>query len=158
MLAVVAESVAVAPEAGTVNVTVPETGAPVLSISCTSSPAPNAVPAAADWPSPATTVSVLAPRLVSAKLAGVAMPGAAAVTAYTPTVLPLVAVMLARPLASVTAVVAESVALAPLAGAVKVTVTPLTGLPSASATATTSGRAKAVAGLAGAVCGVPLTA
>ena len=55
------------------------------------------------------------------------------------------------------AVVDESVAVAPLTGTAKVTVTFATGLPPASATTTTSGELNAVAGEAGAPCGVPLT-
>src|SRR5689334_3534264 len=65
--------------------------------------------------------------------------------------------MLAWPLASVTAVVLDSVAVAPpTVPAAKVTVTSGTGLPEASVTVTRSGAAKAV--LIFAVCGVPLVA
>ena len=72
-------------------------------------------------------------------------------------VLPDVAVTLALPLASVTAVVLDNVQVAPLAGGVKVTVAPGTALPPASATTTVSGRANAVAGEASADCGEPLS-
>ena len=96
-------------------------------------------------------------RLVSWKVTGVATPLAVATTPKLPTVAPDVAVMLAKPLASVVAVGDESVADAPLAGAVNVTRTLGTGLPSASATTTTSGNEKSVAGLASAAWGEPLT-
>ena len=152
------EIVARAPVAGGVNTIVAATGFPAPSSNCTVRPEANASPAPADWPSPAVTVSVLAPRLLSVKSAGEPTPGAVAETTYVPTVEPEVAVMLASPLTSVSAVADESAAVAPLAGAVKVTVTPGTALPNASATATTSGRANAVAGLAGVDWGVPLTA
>jgi hypothetical protein len=55
-----------------------------------------------------------------------------------------VAAILARPLASVVALAAGNVAPAPLPGAVKVTVTPGTGLLLVSFTIATSGLAKAV--------------
>src|SRR5450755_1209693 len=55
-----------------------------------------------------------------------------------------VAVTLATPLASVTALGADRFALAPLPGAAKLTVTPGTGLLPASRTVTESGLAKAV--------------
>jgi hypothetical protein len=61
--------------------------------------------------------------------------------------------MLARPAALVTAVVLDKVALAPLAGAAKVTVTPGTGWLAASFTIATSGLVKAVP--ATVVCGLP---
>ena len=63
------------------------------------------------------------------------------------------AVMLARPEALVVAVGEDSVAPAPEAGPVNVTVTPLTGLLPASRTVTCNGVANAV--LMAAVCGVP---
>lgn len=54
-----------------------------------------------------------------------------------------VAVTLAMPEILVTAVVAESVALAPVVGAVNVTVAPATGLPLTSTTKAVSGVVKA---------------
>jgi hypothetical protein len=64
----------------------------------------------------------------------------------------------ATPAAFVTAVLTPPAKLpeAPLAGAVNVTVTPLTGLPPASVTLAASGLAKVV--LMVEVCGVPLVA
>jgi hypothetical protein len=64
----------------------------------------------------------------------------------------------ATPLALVVAVLTPpaNVPLAPLAGALKVTVTPLTGLPPLSFTVATRGAAKAA--LIVALCGVPLVA
>jgi hypothetical protein len=64
-----------------------------------------------------------------------------------------VAVTLATPEASVTADNAESTALAPLAGAPKVTVMPLTGLPHESFTVACNAFAKAE--FTAADCGVP---
>ena len=64
-----------------------------------------------------------------------------------------VAVMLAIPEAFVVEVVDESAALAPVAGAANVTVTPLTGLLPASRTVTCNGVAKAA--VIAADCGVP---
>ncbi len=60
---------------------------------------------------------------------------------------------LATPLALVTALPADSVALAPLPGAAKFTVTPATGLPPGSFTVTCSAVANAVPTTAD--CGVP---
>jgi len=64
----------------------------------------------------------------------------------------------ATPLALVVAVFTPpaNVPLAPLAGAVNVTVTPLTPLPPLSFTVATKGAAKAA--LMGVLCGVPLVA
>jgi hypothetical protein len=64
----------------------------------------------------------------------------------------------ATPLAFVVAVLTPpaKVPLAPLAGGVKVTTTPLTGLPPLSFTVATKGAANAV--LIAALCGVPLVA
>ena len=64
-----------------------------------------------------------------------------------------VAVMLAIPAALVMTVRADSAALAPVAGAANVTVTPLTGLLPASRTVTCNGVAKAA--VIAADCGVP---
>lgn len=90
--------------------------------------------------------------LVRAKVADGA-PAALAITLYEPMVEFAVAVTLAIPEALVAAVAAESAALAPVAGAAKVTVTPLTGLFPASRTVTRSGVVKVVLNTAD--CGVP---
>ena len=63
------------------------------------------------------------------------------------------ALTLAWPLASVVAVADDSVADAPVAGAAKVTATPLSGLPAASLTSTCSGTAKGARTVV--LCGVP---
>jgi hypothetical protein len=76
-----------------------------------------------------------------------------AATVYVPAVLLAFAVTLATPEALVTAEAPDSTALAPLGGAVKVTVTPLTGLPLASLTVACSAVAKTVPTAAD--CGVP---
>ena len=81
--------------------------------------------------------------LVRAKVAEEA-PEALAITLYEPIVELAVAVTLAIPEALVTAVAAESAALAPVTGPAKVTVTPLTGLFPASRTVTRRGVVKAV--------------
>ena len=64
-----------------------------------------------------------------------------------------VAVTLARPATLVTAVALDKVALAPLPGTAKVTVTPCTGRLAASFTMATNGLVNAVP--ATAVCGLP---
>lgn len=99
-------------------------------------------------------------KLVSEKLAGVATPETDAVTVYGP---PAVAFAVktggvARPDALVVAVFTPpaKVPLAPLAGGVNVTVTPLTGLLKESFTVACSCTAKAV--LTVALCGVPAVA
>ena len=96
--------------------------------------------------------------LVSAKLAGVAIPVADAVILKAPAVVFAVnAAEVASPVDEVIAVLVEAppkLALAPEPGAVKVTVTPDTGFPSESFTVATSGLEKAV--LIWEVCGVPL--
>ena len=66
------------------------------------------------------------------------------------------AVTLAWPVASVVAVVDDSVAEAPVAGAAKVTTRPLRGLPEASLTSTCSGTAKGASTVV--LCGVPAVA
>src|SRR5690349_15615918 len=95
---------------------------------------------------------------VKAKMAGVATPGAAAVTLYLPAVKFAVSGFdVATPDASVTAVFPPvKVARAPLGGTVNVTVTLLTGLLAASRTVATSRFANAVFTVAD--CGVPLVA
>jgi hypothetical protein len=113
----------------------------------------NAVPAVAV--EGALTTKCVAPEavLVSENVAGVATPLTLALTEYAPLVLLAVAVTWVWPLAFVTAGELR-LALAPLAGAVKVTVAPGTGLLEASNTVTTKGAAKAVP--TAVLCGVPL--
>ena len=72
---------------------------------------------------------------------------------YPPAMLLAVAVTLACPAASLTADRTDSAAEAPEVGAVKLTVTPLTGLPNPSATVARNGLAKAV--LITVLCAVP---
>src|SRR5713101_3827192 len=96
-------------------------------------------------------------RLVSEKLAGLATPATDAVTVYGPPPI-LLAVKtgaVATPWAFVVAVFTPpaNVPLAPLAGAVKVTVTPFTGLFEASFTVACRSVANAV--LVFVLCGVP---
>jgi hypothetical protein len=80
--------------------------------------------------------------LVKAKLAAGVTPATEAVTTYEPTTELAVAVTLACPFASVVAAVADRFADAPEEGAVKVTVTPLTGFANESVTSTCKGTAK----------------
>ncbi len=92
----------------------------------------------------------------SAKLAVIARPEIEAVTVKLPVVkLAVNGMEVATPEALVTAVLLppEKAPLAPLPGAVNVTVTPLTGLPLASSTVTASAAPNTV--LICAVCGVP---
>src|SRR5260370_1137003 len=108
-----------------------------------------------------TTEKVDDARLVSAKFAEVA-PGALATTLYGPPAVALAVnvAAVATPLPFVVAVVDAvpfaNVPLAPLAGAVKVTTTPLIGLFEASFTVACRGVANAV--LTVALCGVPAVA
>src|SRR5215470_1001421 len=97
------------------------------------------------------------PSLVRVNVAGDATPATLAVTVKTPPFAFAVAVTLASPELSVTAVAADSVAVAPLEPvcAAKFTVMPGSELPEASATTTTSGLAKALP--VGVVCEFPLT-
>src|SRR5258708_3489738 len=114
------------------------------------------------WGVPAVAVILAgAPaKLVNAKLAGVETPATEAVTLYgPPTVLLAVKIAaVATPCALVVAVFTPpaNVPLAPLAGAVKVTITPLTGLFAASFTVACKAVANAV--LMVALCGVPAVA
>lgn len=98
-------------------------------------------------------------RLVSEKLACPETPEADAVTVYGPTVVLAVKVgAVAMPCAFVMAVfvIPANVPLAPIAGAVNVTVTPLTGLCCESVTVACNGVAKAL--LMAAFCRVPALA
>jgi hypothetical protein len=107
----------------------------------------------------ATTFAAAPALLVRAKFAEVA-PVALATTLYGPLAIALAVKTtdVATPLALVVALFTPPAnePLAPLAGGVNVTTTPLTGLLPASVTVTTKGAAKAV--LIAALCGVPLVA
>jgi len=96
--------------------------------------------------------------LVSKKLAGVDTPDTVAVTVYDPAVVLAVKPTDATPCAFVVAGFPKTakIPLGPFAGAAKVTVAPLTGLPLASLTVTCSAVAKAV--LIAILCGVPAVA
>lgn len=142
-------NVALAPEAGAVNVTVtPDTGLPPASFTTATSGLPKGVLTFALCPLPLTTVMLAADPavLVKENEAGVAMFAAVALTAYVP----------AEPFAVgsgevawpsgpvVTTVGPVNVALAPEPGAANVTLTPDTGFPPESFTTATSGAANAV--------------
>ena len=151
-------SVAVAPLVGAWNATTaPCTAAPVPSRTRACSCEPNPVPTVAVWGLPACTWMVSPPSFVSVNVAGVDTPDTLAVTVKTPPVAFAVAVTLANPELSVTAVAADSVAVAPLEPvcAAKFTVTPGSELPDASATTTTNRLANAAP--VGVVCWFPLT-
>src|SRR5690242_11494628 len=152
-------NVPLAPLGGAVNVTVaPLTGLFPASVTVATKGAPNVVLIAALCPEPLVTATFAgaADRLVNEKFAEVA-PGTLATTLYGP---PAVAfavnvVDVATPLALLSAPSRRSsVLLAPLVGAVNVTVAPLTGLFPASVTVATNGAANAV--LTAALCPEPL--
>jgi hypothetical protein len=154
-------NVPLAPVAGGVNVTTtPLTPAPPFVTVATSGAAKAVLTAAlCGVPLVAAIVSGAVAVLVRLKLAGAAIPVAVAVTVYGP---PTVAFAVktaevATPLAFVVAVFAPpaNVPLAPVAGGVNVTTTPLTPAPP-FVTVATNGAAKAV--LTAALCGVPLVA
>jgi hypothetical protein len=155
-------NVPLAPLAGGVNVTTaPLTGLFPASVTVATRGAANAVLIVALCPEPLVTATfAAAPALfVKAKFAEVA-PVALATTLYGP---PAVAFAVnvadvATPLAFVVAVFTPpaNVPLAPLAGGVNVTTTPLTGLFPESVTVATKGAANAV--LIVVLCGVPLVA
>jgi len=147
-----------APEAGAAKVTItPLTGLFPASFTVTCNAEPNAVLIGALCGVPAVAVidAAVPLVLVKAKVAGLVTPDTLAFTEYEPTVEFAVKLEdVATPLALVTAVLPlEKTALAPEPGAVKVTVTPLTGLFPASLTVTWSAEPKAV--LMTALCGVP---
>jgi hypothetical protein len=140
-----------APLPGAANVTVvPGTGLPAASITSATNGLGNALPTVADCPEPDTTETEDgAPgALVRLKLAPLA-PVADALTDYPPALLlavnvlavacpslPVVAVVVAVPLTNVPE--------APLPGALKVTLTPGTGLPAESVTCATNAPANAL--------------
>jgi len=151
-----------APLAGGVNVTTtPLTGLFPESVTVATRGAANAVLIAADCGVPLVAATFAAgPALfVRTKFADVA-PVALATTLYGPPAMALAVktAEVATPLALVVAVFTPpaNVPLAPDAGGVNVTTTPLTGLLPASVTVATMGAAKAV--LIAALCGVPLVA
>jgi hypothetical protein len=155
-------NVPLAPDAGGVNVTTtPLTGLFPESVTVATNGAANAVLIAAlcGVPLVAVTLAAAPALFVSAKFADVA-PLALATTLYGPPAVALAVNVaeVATPLAFVVAVFTPpaNVPLAPDAGGVNVTTTPLTGLFPASVTVATSGAAKAV--LIVALCGVPLVA
>src|SRR5712664_2721110 len=156
-------NVPLAPLAGAAKVTVaPLTGLFPESFTVAWSRVANAVPTVALCGVPAVTVMLAgAPaRLVKEKLAGVAAPDTDAVTLYGPPAVPLAVkvVAVATPCAFVVAVFTPpaNAPLAPLAGAIKVTVAPFTGLLPESFTVAWNGVANAV--LIVALCGVPAVA
>ena len=136
--------------------TTPFRGLFPLSVNCTVT-APMAAPAVvlagcvtkARFDAPAA-------RLVSANAAVPLSPDALAVTEYVPAMLLAVAFTLTCPPASLTADWADNAADAPVPGAAKSTVMPLTGFPSESVTVACSVLVKAV--LMVALCGVPAVA
>jgi hypothetical protein len=155
-------NVPLAPLAGGVKVTTtPLTGLFPASVTVATRAAANAVLIAADCGVPLVAVTFAAgPALfVKAKFADVA-PVALATTLYGPPAMALAVktAEVATPLALVVAVFTPpaNVPLAPDAGGVNVTTTPLTGLFPESVTVATNAAAKAL--LIAALCGVPLVA
>ena len=132
---------ALAPVDGAMNVTVtPLTGLPPASTTVTCSGVANAVPIVVLCVVPAVGVMLDGAPVVVVrlKLAAVVKPATLDVTLYVPSwLLAVKAGAVATPLVFVVAVAVEEPANAPLApveGAVNVTVAPLTGLPLASVT------------------------
>jgi hypothetical protein len=157
-------NVPLAPDAGAVNVTeTPVTGFWFASTTVATSGASNAVPICASCRDPLVAViDAGGPEvLVRLKLVVAVTAARLAVTTSAPIVALAVNVdEVATPFASVVSVsvfdeVDANVPLAPVAGAVKITKTPLTGDPPI-VTVATSGAANAV--LSTALCGVPLVA
>ena len=154
VVAVGLDRTALAPPPGTVKVTVTlGSGLLLESFTRATSGLVNAVLITVVCGLPELTVTPETALLVSAKVAAVATPVTLADTLYDPDVPLAVAVMLARPEALVVAVAPDRTALAPLAGAAKVTVTLGSGLLPASFTSTTNGLPNAV--LTFVVCGLP---
>jgi hypothetical protein len=143
-------NVPLAPLPGAVNVTIaPLTGLFPASVTVATNGAENAELIAVLCPEPllAAMFAGGAPRFVNEKFAKVA-PVALATTLYGPPAVEFAVntADVATPLPFVVAVFSPpaNVPLAPLPGAVKVTITPLTGLFPASATVATSGAENAV--------------
>ena len=130
--AVAPESVAPAPEAGAEKFTVtPLNGLPPASFTVACSAVMNVVEIAVACGVPPVAVTLAGgPAVLVSEKAAVNEP-TLAMTGYDPAVELAVAVTLTTPWALVTAVLPESVAPAPEAGAAKFTVTPLSGLPPA---------------------------
>ncbi len=148
-----------APLTGGVNVTVmPLSGLPLESFTVATNGEAKAVSTAALCPEPLVTVTDAGTPAVFVRLkfAGVPTPVTVAATMYPPSVpFAVNTVDVATPLPFVTAVfVVAKLPLAPLLGAVNVTVIPLSRSPPVSLTVTTSGDAKAV--LTAALCPEPL--
>ena len=160
VVAVAAERLADAPDAGATNVTTaPGTGLFPASLTITCRGAPNAVDTAADCPVPAVAATVAdAPAvLVRLKAAGDPMPATLALMVYGPPTVELaVAFTLATPDVLDKAEAEESTAPGPEAGPANVTVTPEIDRPAESRTVADRGDANGVP--AGAGCGVPADA
>ncbi len=168
VMGVVAESVQLAPDVGAAKVTVaPLSGVP-FEVTFATRGEPKAVPPSVLWGDPLAAVIAMVGGggtiavFVKAKVAGVVAPVAVAVTEYAPAVELAVKICeVATPLelvvsVSVTAGVAVANSpLAPVAGAVKVTETPLAGVP-LEVTVAANGFANAV--LTVALCPAPLVA
>ena len=155
-------NVPLAPVPGAVNVTVtPDTGFPLPSFTVAVSGAANAVFTAVLCGVPLVAVRLAGTLavFVSEKLAVPLTPETDAVTVYAPAVpLAVNTADVATPLAFVSAVFTPpaNVPLAPVPGAVNVTVTPDIGFPLPSFTVATNGAANAVFTVV--LCGVPLVA
>ena len=133
---------ALAPLVGASNSTeAPETGLPRLSVTTTASGVANGAPTVADWPLPVRTVSWAgAPaRLLRENEAVSSVPFTVAMTLYAPATVLAVASTFAAPLEDVVTLGALRLALAPIGGAVKLTVAPGIGLLLASRTSAASG-------------------
>jgi len=133
------------------NVTlVPVTGFPPASVTVTTNGEPSAVLIWALWPFPDVRLIVAAAPTVAVAVNPTGLPASepdVAVTAYDPTLLPSVNVLLAWPFTSVVVTVALNDCPAAPTGVVpiaKITFVPLTGFPPASRTVTTNGEASAV--------------
>ena len=148
------ESAALAPEPGAAKLTVtPLSRFPLASFTVACRVVPNGVETTADCGVPPVAVRVAGGPVVLVRENVVETPCAPAVMEYDPGNALAVAVTLAMPWELVTAVPAERVALAPVAGAVNVMLTPLCGVPVLSLKSTWSAAAKGVATVV--LCGVP---
>lgn len=148
------DSVAVAPLSGAVKVTVaPLNGVPDESFTVACSAIGKTAPNPADCGVPPVAVMLAGGAAVLLNEKDAENAPAVAVMVYVPDVALAVAVTLATPEALVTAVALDRVALAPVAGAAKVTVAPLIGFPAESLTVACSAFANEVPTAAD--CGVP---
>src|SRR5690606_9871699 len=132
------------------------TGLSYGSVTSATRPTGKAVPTLVAWLLPSsTTIRSAAPaRLVSSNAAGAAAPSMLAVIVYVPAISFACATTDASPEASVT-MLAGTLALAPVAGALKLTVTSGTPMPSALVARTTSGSSNVAVTVAD--CAEPLT-